>query len=773
MNNRTDVVGISLWDRLRQELKTYRFAVEMLVTAAVAFLMANAFLFGDIAPFGVAVTASSKQKNVPAAALGAILGYCFSSNPAGNMKYVGAVVLAFAIRWLVATTPALRWNAMLAPVAALVAMGIPSVAVTAVSGFYLSDALVTLSESVIAAGAAYFFTRSQGALDLGLANADKNDITCLVITFGILVIALSGLEIFDVSVGRMLALVVLLVAAYTGGETAGSIAGITAGIAVGMMGGSYGYLMGAYCLSGLVAGLFSPTGRLGTAASVTIVCAIATAVSQGGSPSAVVEAAAASVVFVLLPARWLARVSPEARKGPGVDEALFQALLEQRLQSASQALREIAETTHQVSDRLESMQASDISTVYSKVADRVCKRCGMKNKCWQIAYNDTMNCLNDGLAILKKNGVILREELAEPLAQRCCKPDEFLASLNYEYGEYIKKIGTQRKVSQVRSVVTDQFEGMALLMESVSRELGEIAGQDRKLGAKVLEYFTGKGVEPTMASCYLDRSDRMTVQVLLSPYKLARIDNQTTALDLSDLCNREFDLPQLESAGKQVALTFTEKAAYTLAWGGAQRSCGQSRLCGDCYEQLTDGRGNGYIVLSDGMGSGGAAAVDSAMTTGLLGRLIQAGVGFDAALKMVNSALLVKSGEESLATIDVTQIDLYTGRADFYKAGAAPTFVVKSGRTGYVESTSLPAGILRGVSFEKSTIGLREGDMVVMVSDGVTATGVDWIPSVIDQYRAAGVEEVCRQLVQTAFDRRMDGREDDISAAGFLLEKGV
>ena len=217
----------------------------------------------------------------------------------------------------------------------------------------------------------------------------------------------------------------------------------------------------------------------------------------------------------------------------------------------------------------------------------------------------------------------------------------------------------------------------------------------------------------------------------------------------------------------------TEKAAYTLAWGGAQRSCGQSRLCGDCYEQLTDGRGNGYIVLSDGMGSGGAAAVDSAMTTGLLCRLIQAGVGFDAALKMVNSALLVKSGEESLATIDVTQIDLYTGRADFYKAGAAPTFVVKSGRTGYVESTSLPAGILRGVSFEKSTIGLREGDMVVMVSDGVTATGVDWIPSVIDQYRAAGVEEVCRQLVQTAFDRRMDGREDDISAAGFLLEKGV
>lgn len=130
--------------------------------------------------------------------------------------------------------------------------------------------------------------------------------------------------------------------------------------------------------------------------------------------------------------------------------------------------------------------------------------------------------------------------------------------------------------------------------------------------------------------------------------------------------------------------------------------------------------------------------MDSAMTTGLLCRLIQAGVGFDAALKMVNSALLVKSGEESLATIDVTQIDLYTGRPTSTRRGQPPSFVVKSGRTGYVESTSLPAGILRGVSFEKSTIGLREGDMVVMVSDGVTATGVDWIPSVIDQYRLPG-----------------------------------
>ena len=62
---------------------------------------------------------------------------------------------------------------------------------------------------------------------------------------------------------------------------------------------------------------------------------------------------------------------------------------------------------------------------------------------------------------------------------------------------------------------------------------------------------------------------------------------------------------------------------------------------------------------------------------------------------------------------------------DSYKAGAAPTFLVKNGRAGYVQSDSLPAGILEGAAFEKSSLTLREGDRLVLVSDGVTATGAD------------------------------------------------
>ena len=61
------------------------------------------------------------------------------------------------------------------------------------------------------------------------------------------------------------------------------------------------------------------------------------------------------------------------------------------------------------------------------------------------------------------------------------------------------------------------------------------------------------------------------------------------------------------------------------------------------------------------MGTGGRAAVDAAMASGLFSKLVKSGLGFDTALRIVNSALLAKSEEESFATLDLACFDFYTG----------------------------------------------------------------------------------------------------------------
>ena len=94
-------------------------------------------------------------------------------------------------------------------------------------------------------------------------------------------------------------------------------------------------------------------------------------------------------------------------------------------------------------------------------------------------------------------------------------------------------------------------------------------------------------------------------------------------------------------------------------------------------------------------------------------------------------------------TLDIASLDPYSGEISFFKAGAAPCFIKRSGRTAILELPSLPAGILSRIGFSKAGAELREGDTVVMISDGVAADGSEWITKLIRSWRgdAQGLAE--------------------------------
>ena len=71
------------------------------------------------------------------------------------------------------------------------------------------------------------------------------------------------------------------------------------------------------------------------------------------------------------------------------------------------------------------------------------------------------------------------------------------------------------------------------------------------------------------------------------------------------------------------------------------------------------------------------------------------------------------------------ELDLYTGEASFWKSGAAPTFVLREGNVFRLTSRTAPAGILPEADVQKTVFHLYPGDVVVMVSDGVSDGGED------------------------------------------------
>jgi len=76
---------------------------------------------------------------------------------------------------------------------------------------------------------------------------------------------------------------------------------------------------------------------------------------------------------------------------------------------------------------------------------------------------------------------------------------------------------------------------------------------------------------------------------------------------------------------------------------------------------------------------------------------LRAGVDPAVTMKILNSVLLLKNGEEwGYSTVDLMCVDLFTGETCFYKYGAAPSFV-KNGKTiRCVRCESLAAGICAG-----------------------------------------------------------------------------
>ena len=239
---------------------------------------------------------------------------------------------------------------------------------------------------------------------------------------------------------------------------------------------------------------------------------------------------------------------------------------------------------------------------------------------------------------------------------------------------------------------------------------------------------------------------------------------------LSAALRREFDLPEIIHANGEFMMTMFERAAFTIEYGVYQVSRQKEKNCGDYYDSFTDKKGFAYIVLSDGMGSGGRARIDSAFACNMLIKLLRAGVNINAAIEIINNSLLVKSADESFATLDVCRIDLYSGNVELYKAGSAPSYISCNRRVVKANSKGLPVGINHRPVYERQTFTIGNRDLIIMASDGAELSE-RWLEQELRK-NEWGKEDMngFAETIATAAKYSSDKeREDDISVIAVKL----
>ena len=129
------------------------------------------------------------------------------------------------------------------------------------------------------------------------------------------------------------------------------------------------------------------------------------------------------------------------------------------------------------------------------------------------------------------------------------------------------------------------------------------------------------------------------------------------------------------------------------------------------------------LILSDGMGKGIRAAALSRAATSRLRKNLKGGMAPAHAIKEVNTFMVSHAKAENFATLDLLIIDRNTRKAKFYKMGAASSFVLRDGKVRMFEQAALPIGIIPEIRLTHVALQLRPGDIVFMVSDGITEAG--------------------------------------------------
>lgn len=735
---------------------------------AAGAVVARGAALGGLSPFGASLVAAAPFTYMPAGMLGAALSYLLSS-PISSLRYVAVVISIGAIRWVLNEIKKLSGSRFFPSAVAFIPVFATGIALTLSARSEMSEIYECAIEAVIAAAGAYFMSRSVSLAQSRrvLSGLSQQELACLSMTGCILLLSLNLLQIGTISPGRILAVLAVLLFARYGFVKGGSISGIATGVVFALSDNKLLFIAAGYSLSGLIGGLLAPMGKAAVAFSALVCSTMFAFASQDNAlvVSIAVETAIASAVFLFIPkdvGNFLSAAfsSDEARTS---DEAIRRSVT-MRLSHCSKALDNVSSCVNAVSERLGRLYEPNADWVYNRAADYTCSNCGLRVYCWDKEKDMTTDDFHRLTDTLKERGFVKEGDIEDKFLKRCCKTSELAHSVNRSYKEYLSLEAARRRITQVRSVVAGQFAGLSDILQDLSEEFENVESYDTACAEKVIEALTADGLTVVDCSCRNSSRSGMTVELEIAVGRKTALSQSQLCREVSRACGRYFEPPVLSFEGDRARAVMSEMPLFDLEIGSAQHVCDDGELCGDCLSYFNNGSGSMVTILSDGMGSGGRAAVDSNMAVSIMSKLCRAGLSYDCSLAVTNSSLMIKSEDESLATLDMIDFNCFTGRAGLMKAGACTTYIKKNSSLMQKDMPSLPLGILNEARFCKEDVTLTKDDWIVMISDGALIGPAEWLEKLILSWNNASAEELAAHIVDEAARRRKDGHDDDITA---------
>lgn len=717
-----------------------------LVVFCAGFFLGRAVLLGELVPFAVAFVVAAIRvfgRSGTPAVLAVILGLATVNT--GAPLFASLLAVASSLLLVTVVPKEVRRPLLVFPAMVLAATIIVKTSYLAFTGPTPYKYFSVLFEAVFAALLTAVMIYGMTALKEKAGSSRPftgEEFFCILLVGGGILAGTGDLAFNFVALKDVLSKVAILLAALLGGAGAGAAAGAVVGIIPGLAFTVAPALVGAYSFAGLLAGLCRNFGKAGIATGFLLASIILSIyISEYENVVAVlVETGLAIVLFLLFPAALVKKmgiamgVEPVEDTSPAVNKEVVKEIFQRKIKDWARVFKELSHTFEQVSTTAgQGREEQNLQKLLNQVGEKVCYDCSFYKTCWEREFYKTYQGLVDLLALIEVYGKISPDSLSSDIKRRCARTKELAITLSCLYESYTLNRYWSRRLIESKEIVADQLKGLSEAMASLPEEL-EFEAEAGDVAPALRKKLREAGIQAEALS--VSYKDDGMPEVYLSHPSCGggRACHDVIGPLLSSAMGQALNTASASCAFKEgdqsCQLRFYPELQYSLELGVAGMGKNGSLISGDNHAFFCLKGGKFGMVVSDGMGVGPKASLESGATISLLRHLLDSGFGHNLAIKTVNSILILRSPGESFATVDMAVINLYSGQAEFVKIGSETSFLMHSGMVTQIRASTLPVGIIRDI--EVVTLGriMMEGDILVMVTDGI-----------LDAYQGAGDRE--------------------------------
>ena len=581
------------------------------------------------------------------------------------------------------------------------------------------------------------------------------------------------------SLVESVAYLLIVVVAYKYGAGAGAVTGAACGIVLGIQSQNV-VILGIFCLVGIGTGMFRELGKIVSGfvfvlLNIVLCNFIYPDLIQGVQIRALVSA---SLVFLLIPRSLIQKVDlytlePERKK----KEQNLQDVTMAKLREFSDSFVKLSKSFYSLAQARQSFERNEVDDIFAGLSAGLCKDCKNCSKCWEKNYYHTQQTAGAVLEAAKMQGYVQASDFPKAFQDRCIHFDQFVNETNRGIAVAAINMNWSNRMAESRVAIAGQLSEVASIIDDFSKSLNEtveVRDENEDVIKKILKAYQ---LDVKKVSVIEKRNNRKQLYLSMRTKKGRCITTREAADLLSKACGKKM-LPSAESKniiGKEYdKISFVEDTKFQTITGMARASKDGEIVSGDTFSFMNLDSGETVMILSDGMGTGERASEESELVIELLEEFLEAGFSEKSAIKLINSILVVNSDDQTVSTLDISSINLFTGVCNFIKIGASTTFIKRNGWIETIQSTNLPVGMFNEIDIEGSEKKLYDGDYVIMVSDGMLdfVSEVDKeevFKNILEEINVTNPQEMADAILERILEKEEHGVRDDMTVlvAGF------